>query len=102
MLGAIGNRKPNYVAPADAERPRLRRLALELIDRRARTRQSGATTMTSGKDDEEFFKARGFGIKIGFGERPAADRHRHAEGLHRLPTCRSARASTAKSRRSSR
>ncbi len=27
--------------------------------------------MTSGKDDEEFFKARGFGIKIGFGERPA-------------------------------
>ena len=27
--------------------------------------------MTSGKDDEELFKARGFGIKIGFGERPA-------------------------------
>lgn len=27
--------------------------------------------MTSGKDDEEFFRARGFGIKIGFGERPA-------------------------------
>ena len=27
--------------------------------------------MTSGKDDEESFKARGFGIKIGFGERPA-------------------------------
>jgi nicotinamidase-related amidase len=27
--------------------------------------------MTSGKDDEEFFKQRGFGIKIGFGERPA-------------------------------
>jgi len=27
--------------------------------------------MTSRKDDEEFFKARGFGIKIGFGERPA-------------------------------
>ena len=27
--------------------------------------------MTSGKDDEEFFKARGFGVKIGFGERPA-------------------------------
>jgi maleamate amidohydrolase len=27
--------------------------------------------MTNGKDDEEFFKARGFGIKIGFGERPA-------------------------------
>jgi nicotinamidase-related amidase len=27
--------------------------------------------VTSGKDDEEFFKARGFGIKIGFGERPA-------------------------------
>lgn len=27
--------------------------------------------MTSGKDDEAFFAARGFGIKIGFGERPA-------------------------------
>ena len=27
--------------------------------------------MTSGKDDEEFFRQRGFGIKIGFGERPA-------------------------------
>jgi nicotinamidase-related amidase len=27
--------------------------------------------VTSGKDDEEFFKARGFGVKIGFGERPA-------------------------------
>jgi nicotinamidase-related amidase len=27
--------------------------------------------MTSGKADEDFFKARGFGIKIGFGERPA-------------------------------
>jgi len=27
--------------------------------------------VTSGKDDEDFFKARGFGIKIGFGERPA-------------------------------
>ena len=27
--------------------------------------------MTSGKDDEEFFKQRGFGVKIGFGERPA-------------------------------
>ena len=27
--------------------------------------------MTSGKDDEEFFQARGFGVKIGFGERPA-------------------------------
>ena len=26
---------------------------------------------TSGKDDEEFFKQRGFGLKIGFGERPA-------------------------------
>jgi hypothetical protein len=24
--------------------------------------------MTSGKDDEEFFKARGFGVKIGFGD----------------------------------
>ena len=27
--------------------------------------------MTSGKADEEFFRARGFGVKIGFGERPA-------------------------------
>jgi len=27
--------------------------------------------MTSGKDDEDLFKQRGFGIKIGFGERPA-------------------------------
>lgn len=27
--------------------------------------------MTSGQDDEEFFRQRGFGIKIGFGERPA-------------------------------
>ena len=27
--------------------------------------------MTSGKDDEDFFRQRGFGIKIGFGERPA-------------------------------
>jgi maleamate amidohydrolase len=27
--------------------------------------------MTSGKDDEEFFKSRGFGQTIGFGERPA-------------------------------
>jgi maleamate amidohydrolase len=27
--------------------------------------------VTSGKEDEEFFRARGFGIKLGFGERPA-------------------------------
>ncbi len=27
--------------------------------------------MTSGQADEEFFRQRGFGIKIGFGERPA-------------------------------
>lgn len=27
--------------------------------------------MTSGKDDEDFFRQRGFGLKIGFGERPA-------------------------------
>jgi nicotinamidase-related amidase len=27
--------------------------------------------VTSGKDDEEFFRQRGFGIKIGFGDRPA-------------------------------
>ena len=27
--------------------------------------------MTSGKADEEFFRQRGFGIRIGFGERPA-------------------------------
>ena len=31
----------------------------------------GAWIVTSGKDDEEFFRQRGFGIKIGFGERPA-------------------------------
>jgi nicotinamidase-related amidase len=27
--------------------------------------------MTSGKDDEKLFRERGFGVKIGFGERPA-------------------------------
>ncbi len=27
--------------------------------------------MTSGKDDEAFFNQRGFGVRIGFGERPA-------------------------------
>ena len=27
--------------------------------------------MTSGKEDEEFFRQRGFGLTIGFGERPA-------------------------------
>jgi nicotinamidase-related amidase len=27
--------------------------------------------MTSGQDDEEFFRQRGFGLKIGFGSRPA-------------------------------
>ena len=27
--------------------------------------------MTSGKDDDDFFRQRGFGIKIGFGEHPA-------------------------------
>ena len=27
--------------------------------------------MTSGKDDEELFRQRGFGVKIGFGDRPA-------------------------------
>jgi maleamate amidohydrolase len=31
----------------------------------------GVSIVTSGKDDEEFFRQRGFGIKIGFGERPA-------------------------------
>jgi len=30
-----------------------------------------AWVVTSGKDDEEFFHERGFGLKIGFGERPA-------------------------------
>jgi nicotinamidase-related amidase len=29
------------------------------------------SNVTSGQDDEEFFRQRGFGIKIGFGERPA-------------------------------
>jgi nicotinamidase-related amidase len=28
-------------------------------------------TQTSGKDDEEFFRQRGFGLKIGFGHKPA-------------------------------
>ena len=27
--------------------------------------------MTSGKEDAEFFRQRGFGIRMGFGERPA-------------------------------
>ena len=27
--------------------------------------------MTSGQQDAEFFRERGFGLKIGFGERPA-------------------------------
>jgi maleamate amidohydrolase len=27
--------------------------------------------VTSGKEDEEFFRRRGFGVKMGFGERPA-------------------------------
>jgi maleamate amidohydrolase len=27
--------------------------------------------VTSGKEDEEFFRQRGFGIRMGFGERPA-------------------------------
>ena len=27
--------------------------------------------MTSGREDEEFFRQRGFGQKLGFGERPA-------------------------------
>ena len=30
MLGAIGNRKPTLCGAADAERPRLRRVAVEL------------------------------------------------------------------------
>src|SRR5581483_10800288 len=30
-----------------------------------------AGNMTSGREDEEFFRQRGFGIRIGFGERPA-------------------------------
>ena len=36
--------------------------------------------MTSGKADEELLPARGFGVKLGSA---GADRHRHAEGLHR-------------------
>jgi maleamate amidohydrolase len=32
---------------------------------------NGSIIVTSGKDDEEFFRQRGFGIRIGFGERPA-------------------------------
>ena len=33
-------------------------------------RQRGRS-MTSGHQDEAFFRQRGFGLKIGFGERPA-------------------------------
>jgi len=29
------------------------------------------TSMTSAQQDEEFFRQRGFGLRIGFGERPA-------------------------------
>jgi len=32
---------------------------------------TGVRSMTSGKADREFFQARGFGVRIGFGERPA-------------------------------
>ncbi|MGB7101171.1 MAG: isochorismatase family protein, partial [Xanthobacteraceae bacterium] len=38
---------------------------------RAKRLGIGVRIVTSGKDDEEFFRQRGFGIKIGFGERPA-------------------------------
>ena len=42
-----------------------------LTTRRRKFEREGARIVTSGKDDEEFFRQRGFGIKIGFGERPA-------------------------------
>ena len=38
---------------------------------RGKFEREGARNVTSGKDDEDFFRQRGFGIKIGFGERPA-------------------------------
>ena len=50
--------------------------------------------MTSGKEDEEFFRQRGFGIKIGFGERPALIVIDMIKGFTD-PTCRSAPISTA-------
>ena len=50
--------------------------------------------MTSGKDDEEFFKPRGFGIKIGFGERPALIVIDMLKGFTD-PRCRSAPISTS-------
>jgi nicotinamidase-related amidase len=39
--------------------------------RRIALRGMKESIVTSGQDDEEFFRQRGFGIKIGFGERPA-------------------------------
>jgi len=35
------------------------------------SQQPKARIVTSGKDDQEFFRQRGFGLRIGFGERPA-------------------------------
>jgi len=43
----------------------------ETITTNAANDANGVRNLTSGKDDEEFFRQRGFGIKIGFGERPA-------------------------------
>jgi maleamate amidohydrolase len=37
----------------------------------ARCPATRSADVTSGKEDEEFFHERGFGIKIGFGEKPA-------------------------------
>jgi hypothetical protein len=33
-------------------------------------RRQGKVDMTSGQQDEAFFRERGFGLKIGFGARP--------------------------------
>src|SRR5262245_18631608 len=33
--------------------------------------KSGTNIMTSGDQDQDFFRQRGFGLRIGFGERPA-------------------------------
>jgi maleamate amidohydrolase len=43
----------------------------ETITTNAANDANGVRNLTSGKNDEEFFRQRGFGIKIGFGERPA-------------------------------
>ena len=55
-------------------------------------------TETSGAKDEQFFRERGFGLKIGFGERPALIVIDMINAL-RIRPCRSAPIWTARSRR---